>query len=130
WGVEDGGDGDTSHVSLRWILATYEDMKRSNICDCWRAWVTDAGTVEYWWSTTVNNNNNNLDKCGCGDLYAQASGSFIIDLTNNFQLDFIATGCEDGTVRYSSGGDNWSASKLLGQRVGSSAVRSLCTVQK
>ncbi|KAM0015733.1 putative transcription factor WD40-like family [Helianthus debilis subsp. tardiflorus] len=58
---------------------------------------------------------------------------FIVDHTNNFQPSFIATGCEDGTVRltrYSSGVDNWSASKLLGEHVGGSAVRSLCYVQK
>ncbi|KAI3787476.1 hypothetical protein L1987_41973 [Smallanthus sonchifolius] len=58
---------------------------------------------------------------------------FIVDHTNNFQSGFIATGCEDGTVRltrYCSGVDNWSASKLLGEHVGGSAVRSLCSVQK
>ncbi|KAI3693829.1 hypothetical protein L1987_76782 [Smallanthus sonchifolius] len=58
---------------------------------------------------------------------------FIVDHTNNFHSGFIATGCEDGTVRltrYSSGVDNWPASKLLGEHVGGSAVRSLCSVQK
>ncbi|XP_071686750.1 uncharacterized protein [Rutidosis leptorrhynchoides] len=67
---------------------------------------------------------------------------FIFDPTNcssNEKQDqfchsgFIATGCEDGTVRltrYSSGVDNWSASKLLGEHVGGSAVRSLCSVLK
>ncbi|KAI7748445.1 hypothetical protein M8C21_007603 [Ambrosia artemisiifolia] len=58
---------------------------------------------------------------------------FIVDRTNSIPLAFIATGCEDGTVRltrYSSGVDNWSASKLLGEHVGGSAVRSLCSVQK
>ncbi|XP_023734896.1 uncharacterized protein LOC111882766 isoform X2 [Lactuca sativa] len=50
-----------------------------------------------------------------------------------FQSAFVATGCEDGTVRltsYSWGIDNWSASKLLGEHVGGSAVRSLCCVFK
>lgn len=50
-----------------------------------------------------------------------------------FQSSFIATGCEDGTVRltrYSSGVDSWSASKLLGEHVGGSAVRSICSVLK
>ncbi|PWA96476.1 transducin family protein / WD-40 repeat family protein [Artemisia annua] len=53
--------------------------------------------------------------------------------THETQSGFIATGCEDGTVRltrYSSGTDNWSASKLLGEHVGGSAVRSLCSVFK
>ncbi|KAI7748442.1 hypothetical protein M8C21_007600 [Ambrosia artemisiifolia] len=58
---------------------------------------------------------------------------FIVDRTNSFQLAFITTGCEDGTVRltrYTSGVDNRSASKLLGEHVGGSTVRSLCSVKK
>ncbi|KAM7526949.1 hypothetical protein LguiB_030359 [Lonicera macranthoides] len=46
---------------------------------------------------------------------------------------WIATGCEDGTVRltrYDPGVENWSASKLLGEHVGGSAVRSICSVSK
>ncbi|XP_021812748.1 uncharacterized protein LOC110755775 isoform X3 [Prunus avium] len=46
---------------------------------------------------------------------------------------WIATGCEDGTVRltrYMPGVENWSASKLLGEHVGGSAVRSICSVSK
>ncbi|KAJ1412523.1 WD40/YVTN repeat-like-containing domain superfamily [Sesbania bispinosa] len=46
---------------------------------------------------------------------------------------WIATGCEDGTVRltwYSPGTENWSMSKLLGEHVGGSAVRSICCVSK
>ncbi|KAL9253920.1 tRNA (34-2'-O)-methyltransferase regulator WDR6-like protein [Drosera capensis] len=46
---------------------------------------------------------------------------------------WIATGCEDGTVRltrYTHGSENWSTSKLLGEHVGGSAVRSLCFVSK
>ncbi|XP_027351575.1 uncharacterized protein LOC113862665 isoform X2 [Abrus precatorius] len=46
---------------------------------------------------------------------------------------WIATGCEDGTVRltwYSPGVENWSTSKLLGEHVGGSAVRSICCVSK
>ncbi|KAG6619439.1 uncharacterized protein LOC122317079 isoform X2 [Carya illinoinensis] len=42
---------------------------------------------------------------------------------------WIATGCEDGTVRltrYTADVANWSASKLLGEHVGGSAVRSIC----
>ncbi|KAI8522511.1 hypothetical protein RHMOL_Rhmol13G0002700 [Rhododendron molle] len=45
----------------------------------------------------------------------------------------IATGCEDGTVRltgYDPSIEEWSASKLLGEHVGGSAVRSLCFVSK
>ncbi|PIA37960.1 hypothetical protein AQUCO_02900069v1 [Aquilegia coerulea] len=45
----------------------------------------------------------------------------------------IATGCEDGTVRltrYAPDGQNWFASKLLGEHVGGSAVRSICFVSK
>nr|XP_027099999.1 uncharacterized protein LOC113719126 isoform X1 [Coffea arabica]XP_027100006.1 uncharacterized protein LOC113719126 isoform X1 [Coffea arabica] len=47
--------------------------------------------------------------------------------------DWIATGCEDGTVRltrYEPGFKNWSTSKLLGEHVGGSAVRSLCCVSR
>lgn len=46
---------------------------------------------------------------------------------------WIATGCEDGTVRltrFISGVENWSESKLLGEHVGGSAVRSMCFVSK
>ncbi|GAB4841817.1 hypothetical protein Ancab_022553 [Ancistrocladus abbreviatus] len=46
---------------------------------------------------------------------------------------WIATGCEDGTVRltrYNPGAENWSMSKLLGEHVGGSAVRSMCLVSK
>ncbi|XP_038683982.1 uncharacterized protein LOC119984211 isoform X3 [Tripterygium wilfordii] len=45
----------------------------------------------------------------------------------------VATGCEDGTVRltrYSSGVESWSSSKLLGEHIGGSAVRSICSVSK
>ncbi|KAA3462396.1 putative WD repeat-containing protein isoform X1 [Gossypium australe] len=44
---------------------------------------------------------------------------------------WIATGCEDGTVRltrFAPEMENWSASKLLGEHVGGSAVRSICFV--
>ncbi|BFG29943.1 hypothetical protein CerSpe_162180 [Prunus speciosa] len=46
---------------------------------------------------------------------------------------WIATGCEDRTVRltrYMPGVENWSASKLLREHVGGSAVRSICLVSK
>ncbi|KAL1816485.1 hypothetical protein DCAR_0520886 [Daucus carota subsp. sativus] len=46
---------------------------------------------------------------------------------------WLATGCEDGTVRltrYDPGLENWTASKLLGEHVGGSAVRSICCVSK
>ncbi|KAL5561082.1 hypothetical protein UlMin_030829 [Ulmus minor] len=46
---------------------------------------------------------------------------------------WIATGCEDGTVRltrYTPDIENWSESKLLGEHVGGSAVRSICFVSK
>ncbi|KAK9266700.1 hypothetical protein L1049_007353 [Liquidambar formosana] len=48
-------------------------------------------------------------------------------------IAWIATGCEDGTVRltrYTPGVENWSSSKLLGEHVGGSAVRSVCFVSK
>ncbi|XP_038903665.1 uncharacterized protein LOC120090197 isoform X2 [Benincasa hispida] len=44
---------------------------------------------------------------------------------------WIVTGCEDGTVRmtrYTPGTNNWSASNLLGEHVGGSAVRSICYI--
>ncbi|XAR61466.1 hypothetical protein NMG60_11035174 [Bertholletia excelsa] len=46
---------------------------------------------------------------------------------------WIATGCEDGSVRltrYDSDSDEWLSSKLLGEHVGGSAVRSICLVSK
>ncbi|XP_052189497.1 uncharacterized protein LOC127799469 isoform X2 [Diospyros lotus] len=46
---------------------------------------------------------------------------------------WVATGCEDGTVRltrYDSSIEKWSASKLLGEHIGGSAVRSICFVSK
>lgn len=47
---------------------------------------------------------------------------------------WIATGCEDGTVRltgYSSGSSGrWHSSKLLGEHVGGSAVRATCFIPK
>ncbi|TVU48646.1 hypothetical protein EJB05_08287 [Eragrostis curvula] len=47
---------------------------------------------------------------------------------------WIATGCEDGTVRltgYSSGSSGgWHSSKLLGEHVGGSAVRDTCFIPK
>ncbi|KAJ6686773.1 WD REPEAT PROTEIN [Salix purpurea] len=46
---------------------------------------------------------------------------------------WIATGCEDGTVRltrYVPGVEGWFTSKLLGEHVGGSAVRSICPVSK
>ncbi|XP_015968834.1 uncharacterized protein LOC107492340 [Arachis duranensis] len=49
------------------------------------------------------------------------------------KLSWIATGCEDGTVRltlYSPDIENWSMSKLLGEHVGGSAVRSISCVSK
>ncbi|KAF8401230.1 hypothetical protein HHK36_012160 [Tetracentron sinense] len=49
------------------------------------------------------------------------------------RLSWIATGCEDGTVRltrYAPDTENWFASKLLGEHVGGSAVRSICFVSK
>ncbi|KAE8723231.1 Chlorophyll a-b binding protein [Hibiscus syriacus] len=49
------------------------------------------------------------------------------------KFSWIATGCEDGTLRltrFTSEMENWSASKLLGEHVGGSAVRSICFVSK
>uniref|UniRef100_A0A0E0K7R7 Uncharacterized protein n=1 Tax=Oryza punctata TaxID=4537 RepID=A0A0E0K7R7_ORYPU len=47
---------------------------------------------------------------------------------------YIATGCEDGTVRLTGNSINsagkWCSSKLLGEHVGGSAVRATCFVQK
>ncbi|KAF6157499.1 hypothetical protein GIB67_004437 [Kingdonia uniflora] len=48
-------------------------------------------------------------------------------------LSSIATGCEDGTVRltrYAHDSNNWFSSKLLGEHVGGSAVRSIYFVSK
>ncbi|XVF32972.1 hypothetical protein REPUB_Repub17cG0128500 [Reevesia pubescens] len=49
------------------------------------------------------------------------------------ESSWIATGCEDGTVRltrFTPEMENWSASKLLGEHVGGSAVRSICFVSR
>ncbi|XP_010270950.1 PREDICTED: uncharacterized protein LOC104607119 isoform X2 [Nelumbo nucifera] len=54
--------------------------------------------------------------------------------SNHFtRSSWIATGSEDGSVRltrYSSETKGWSTSKLLGEHVGGSAVRSICFVSK
>ncbi|KAL4572190.1 hypothetical protein LXL04_018959 [Taraxacum kok-saghyz] len=61
---------------------------------------------------------------------------FIVDhmQSSSNESAFVATGCEDGTVRLTSyscsGIDKWSSSRLLGEHVGGSAVRSLCCVLK
>ncbi|CAH9082556.1 unnamed protein product [Cuscuta epithymum] len=50
-----------------------------------------------------------------------------------FEPRWIATGCEDGTVRltrYEPETESWSVSMLLGEHVGGSAVRSICTLSK
>ncbi|XP_057519754.1 uncharacterized protein LOC130800308 isoform X2 [Amaranthus tricolor] len=57
---------------------------------------------------------------------------YAIDLPHS-TLSWVATGCEDGTVRltrYNHGTDVWAMSNLLGEHVGGSAVRSLCFVSK
>ncbi|KAI3449343.1 hypothetical protein Pfo_006008 [Paulownia fortunei] len=49
------------------------------------------------------------------------------------ESSWVATGCEDGTVRltrYEQGKENWSSSQHLGEHVGGSAVRSICSVSK
>ncbi|XP_059311756.1 LOW QUALITY PROTEIN: uncharacterized protein LOC132063295 [Lycium ferocissimum] len=49
------------------------------------------------------------------------------------EMIWVATGCEDGTVRltrYASEIENWSTSKLLGEHVGGSAVRSIFFVSR
>ncbi|KAL7112409.1 hypothetical protein ACP275_04G002200 [Erythranthe tilingii] len=46
---------------------------------------------------------------------------------------WVATGCEDGTVRltrYEPGLENWLSSQHLGEQVGGSAVRAICSVSK
>ncbi|XP_048337417.2 uncharacterized protein LOC107426171 isoform X1 [Ziziphus jujuba] len=63
------------------------------------------------------------------DLQPRANGKH--NLYSRFS--WIATGCENGTVRltrYTSGIENWLESKLLGEHVGGSAVRSICCVSK
>ncbi|KAL2935082.1 WD repeat-containing protein 6 [Bienertia sinuspersici] len=59
------------------------------------------------------------DECAPNDLHPKSS--------------WIATGCEDGTVRltrYNHGIGKWAMSNLLGEHVGGSAVRSLCFASK
>ncbi|KAL3652969.1 hypothetical protein CASFOL_002650 [Castilleja foliolosa] len=49
------------------------------------------------------------------------------------ESSWVATGCEDGTVRltrYEPGIESWLSSQLLGEHVGGSAVRSICSVSK
>ncbi|PKI35559.1 hypothetical protein CRG98_044013 [Punica granatum] len=51
----------------------------------------------------------------------------------NERSSWLVTGCEDGTVRltrYDPFVENWSSSKLLGEHVGGSAVRSICCVSR
>ncbi|XP_075641415.1 uncharacterized protein LOC142613103 isoform X1 [Castanea sativa] len=63
------------------------------------------------------------------NLQLRANGKH--DLYSRFS--WIATGCEDGTVRltrYTPDVENWSASKFLGEHVSGSAVRSICCVSE
>ncbi|XP_031112942.1 uncharacterized protein LOC116016710 isoform X1 [Ipomoea triloba] len=49
------------------------------------------------------------------------------------ESSWIATGCEDGTVRltrYEAETESWLTSMLLGEHVGGSAVRSICSLSK
>ncbi|KAK6118147.1 hypothetical protein DH2020_048131 [Rehmannia glutinosa] len=49
------------------------------------------------------------------------------------KCSWVATGCEDGTVRltrYEPGMENWLSSQHLGEHVGGSAIRSICFVSK
>ncbi|KAG0472116.1 hypothetical protein HPP92_016662 [Vanilla planifolia] len=56
--------------------------------------------------------------------------SFLQQSTEGKRCDsLIATGCEDGSVRLTSLGSFWE-SKLLGEHVGGSAVRSICFTSK
>ncbi|CAN1236319.1 WD repeat-containing protein 6 [Linum grandiflorum] len=60
-------------------------------------------------------------------LQSNAKHSTLLD------SNWIATGSEDGTVRltrYIPGVESWCMSKLLGEHVGGSAVRTICTVGK
>ncbi|XP_022757740.1 uncharacterized protein LOC111304949 isoform X3 [Durio zibethinus] len=61
----------------------------------------------------------------------QVQGNEVENLVD--KSSWIATGCEDGTVRltrFTPETENWSASKLLGKHIGGSAVRSICFVSK
>ncbi|CAN6706203.1 unnamed protein product [Malus baccata var. baccata] len=53
-----------------------------------------------------------------------------LTFSREMTCNWITAGCEDGTVRYTPGVENWSASKLLGEHVGGSAVRSICCSSK
>ncbi|KAF3436595.1 hypothetical protein FNV43_RR23687 [Rhamnella rubrinervis] len=62
------------------------------------------------------------------DLQPGANGNHLFSRSG-----WIATGCENGAIRltrYTPGVENWSESKLLGEHVGGSAVRSICSVSK
>ncbi|XVF80749.1 hypothetical protein PTKIN_Ptkin15bG0100100 [Pterospermum kingtungense] len=61
----------------------------------------------------------------------QVKGNGVENLVD--KQSWVTTGCEDGTVRltrFTPEMGNWSASKLLGEHVGGSAVRSICFVSK
>ncbi|KAL6515884.1 hypothetical protein OROGR_019189 [Orobanche gracilis] len=65
------------------------------------------------------------------------TGHMLCSSDGNQELDsessWVATGCEDGTVRltrYDSGIERWSSSQHVGEHVGGSAVRSICCVSK
>ncbi|XVE77500.1 hypothetical protein DITRI_Ditri13aG0067600 [Diplodiscus trichospermus] len=61
----------------------------------------------------------------------QVKANEVEDLAD--KSSWIATGCEDGTVRltrFTPEMENWSTSKLLGEHVGGSAVRSICFLSK
>ncbi|XP_068664109.1 uncharacterized protein [Aristolochia californica] len=63
-------------------------------------------------------------------------GSLLYSNKDNYpssKSSWIATGCEDGTIRltrYASGTKSWLTSKFLGEHVGGSAVKSICFISK
>ncbi|XP_075524062.1 uncharacterized protein LOC142556499 isoform X1 [Primulina tabacum] len=67
------------------------------------------------------------------NLHIQFHGREIHSLCFISSSSWIATGCEDGTVRltrYEPDTRTWSVSKLLGEHVGGSAVRSIACVSE
>ncbi|CAB4278416.1 unnamed protein product [Prunus armeniaca] len=107
--------------------------------------------------STDNSSVNELSSCHCAAGFASVDfiiWSLITDTTTKRAIydgnspssskfsnlftasSWIATGCEDRTERltryrrYMPGVENWSASKLLGEHVGGSAMRSICCVSK
>ncbi|KAJ9547579.1 hypothetical protein OSB04_020122 [Centaurea solstitialis] len=114
-GCEDGTVRLTRYTYNYYLIVVELDLDNPLWCYCYLSSLVHLTYVEYL-----------KHKYDAGILYA-----FYLTIELNLLSLFKACLANDADGhRYSSGVDNWSASNLLGEHVGGSAVRSLCSVLK